>query len=522
MPAPVPVVAVGEDWSLPDGADTADGAGFYGHRSDPERHIQLRTVDLSWRQLNPAEGVYLSDQVDRIRPGLSGEVELVSLDAQLGEPGPFWMRIFNSSVEWAPAWVADDCAVELARHHSGALHLPIWDDCVWGHLLEMYRATLVQTGLLADPRLRFVYVPGAFRWAEFDFGAMRGAADAGQLEEAAYVDWFRRMVADLVALAGEHRGKLVFTGEDFPYDVPPAWDAETIGLLPSEAVAAGIGIRNGIPENHNSHLNHAPAYGSRITQEGYVETDEDWPALGDGRVLGMESECFGSCGLPAGDGHDLKLANLKALQLRASWMYVTPVGSRLDDFPAHWDWVRRSLGHTPETATDAWSAPRETTDRFWRGQAVHDWPTRPWVRNTERWVRQRDVEPDGVTRRGPLREGDLFNDDHPSYEGRRTDVAQAHPAMYFEVEDRFAGDGPLQVKVTYVDRGARWRLEYGTLACGTRSQSIEGVGDDALRTATFELPDAHLANQLRGSDLRLVAEGETDLEVRFLRVVKRP
>ena len=53
--------------------------------------------------------------------------------------------------------------------YDGEKHLPIWDDCVWNALLDTYRRLFADTGLAADPRLRFVYVPGAFTWAEYDY-----------------------------------------------------------------------------------------------------------------------------------------------------------------------------------------------------------------------------------------------------------------------------------------------------------------------------------------------------------------
>ncbi len=416
------VVAAGDDWSLPAGVEPANGAAFYGFGLSEEHGITVRAVDQSWRQLNPAPGVYATDQPDRIAPGGGdGFVELRSLDARLEPAGDVWLRVFTSGVGWAPEWVVRDCEVEPVDGH-----LPIWNPCVWGHLLALYRHLLVDLGLGANPRVHLVYVPGAFRYAEYGFGVVRAAFLAGRLDEVTYVAWFRQATADLAALLEPaDRGKLVFTGEDFPWDVPPAWDPLVIGTLPAGAVELGLGIRNGIPENHDSHLNHVPAYGHVVDRLGYVREVAGWPTLDAERVVGMENECFTSCGIPfpPDDPYEhIRLTNLKALQLRATHIFVVPEDSHMDAHAEHWRWVRLELGRTPSTAPDAWSAPRETRDRFWRWGRGHDWLTRPWVRNVERWLRHRDVCGDGVGRRGSRRTGDLFYADAIAYEGRRTDI----------------------------------------------------------------------------------------------------
>ena len=63
------------------------------------------------------------------------------------------MRIFASGVDWAPQWVIDDCDVHgYGPDYDGELQLPIWDECVWGHLMDPYRRVFVDEGLAADPR----------------------------------------------------------------------------------------------------------------------------------------------------------------------------------------------------------------------------------------------------------------------------------------------------------------------------------------------------------------------------------
>src|SRR5690606_21031218 len=136
-----------------------------------------------------------------------------------------------------------------------------------------YRAVFVDAGLAADPRLRFVYVPGAFTWAEYDYEMVSAAVETGDLDEEQYLAWYAPAWADLVELFGDNAHKLVFTGEDYPFG--PFGEADD--LLAADAVAAGMGIRTGITELANFHLSEAPAYGSRIEPNGHLVVDESLP-----------------------------------------------------------------------------------------------------------------------------------------------------------------------------------------------------------------------------------------------------
>src|SRR5690606_40705533 len=116
-------------------------------------------------------------------------------------------------IYWAPEWVAEDCGVtSFGPDYDGQRHLPIWDACVWGHLLDTYRMLFVDLGLASDPRLRFVYVPGAFTWAEYDYEMITAAVDAGELDEKAYLAGYEHGRRDLVPVVGEDAGELVVTG----------------------------------------------------------------------------------------------------------------------------------------------------------------------------------------------------------------------------------------------------------------------------------------------------------------------
>ncbi len=521
-PTPPPVTIVdGDDWSLPPWVGAAPGSGLYTWALDPEHpELAIRRFDVSWRQLHPAPG-----QLDLAAAGQAQGMELQSFEAQREAPGDFWMRVFTSGVDWAPEWVADDCGVAgFGADAYGQEHLPIWDPCVWGHLRDLYALVFADGALAADPRLRFIYVPGGFGWAELDLEVLGPAVDAGLTVET-LAAWVGVMATDLVAIFGEHAHKLVFTGEDYPYSPFDGGDE----LLAHDVVAAGLGVRNGIPENFNDHLNHAPAYGASITPDGRVSIDETWVA-DLARIVGMENECYDGCGLgpqsPEMLAYGVRMSLLKALQLRATHLYASADASGLDVFPELWRWARLSLGRHRADAPDAWVALREAVDGYWQWDTTHDWLTRPWVKNTGRWLAQRDIAPDGVSRRGEtIVEGDLFaaHADRITYEGRRTNIEAGQRALYLDLDPVLgAGLGAFDLRVTYVDAGGPWRLEYAANGCTRASEPVVPTGSGELRTASIALSEASLDDSVRGlADLRISALGADDIEIHFVRVVRR-
>lgn len=512
-------IADGDDWTLPSWVRPAANSGFFSEDESLPDHITVYSIDLAWRQLRPtADG-----PMDRTSSGRAQGLYFDGLDEQLARPGDFWMRIFASGRDWAPAWVAEKCGVRsYGPDYDGERHLPIWNECVWHELLATYRQLFVDSGLKSDPRLRFVYVPGAFTWAEYDYEMITAAVDAGDLDQTAYLAWYRHAWTDLVELFGADANKLVFTGEDYPWGPFGAAD----DLLARDAVDAGLGIRDGITELSNFHLSEAPAYGSRILPSGHLEVDESLPIHSGTRVVATENECFNDCGYSTREPYyAVRQANLKALQLRMNWMYVVPGPSLLAAYPEHWDWVRLSLGQTASTSADAWADLRDAEDRFWADDAGRfadkaTWPARPWVRNLERWLVQVD-EPGSVAHRTRVdRHVHVFEADNGvAEEGLSTRVAAGDTGFVFGVDPRFAAaaTGAAVIKVTFLDRG---RGSFAVTSGSATTAAVERTGSGRWRTATLNLP-APLSSLGPSPRLRIgLAGGSDDLVVRFVRVVR--
>jgi hypothetical protein len=543
-------VVGGDDWSLPDWVRPRPNSGFYSEQASAPDDVHVRSLDLTWRQVRPAK----DGPVDRTSTGSAQGMSLASLADQLGRPGPFWMRLFASGQDWAPEWVTRTCHVHgYGPDGDGQRHLPIWNACVWNALLDTYRAVFVTGGLRADPRLRFVYVPGAFTWAEYDYETISAAVKAGDLDQAEYLRWYAHAWSDLADIFGQYRTKLVFTGEDYPFGPFGAAD----DLLAARATAAGMGIRNGITEEFDFHLSQAPAYGVSVREDGHLAVDETLP-VHDGRyVVGAENECYDDCGFSTDQPYyPVRQSDLKALQLRANWVYVVPRASYLERYRPLWDWVRLSLGATASTAADAWVALRDAEDVYWRpgedGDAsagtssdVGPWAGRPFVRNLERWLVQLD-RPGSVAHRTSVdvHRGVLAQENGTAYEGLATDARHGDTGLLFAVDPAFAaasagtvllkvtyrstagGSGPPALTVQYPGGSGRVLPVPDAAPSGPAAPSgAQGadVADPAWRTATVALPAAALTGTLAGGGTLRVGLADphgADVAVRFVRLVR--
>ncbi|TPW72794.1 hypothetical protein [Schumannella sp. 10F1B-5-1] len=514
-------VRKGDDWSLPGWARPASNSGFFSETGAPDWGVGVRSVDVSWRQIAPSSDA----AIDGGRAGKAQGMDFESLDAQLAAAratdGGYWMRIFASGTTWAPKRVAADCGVSsYGPDYDGQRHLPIWDECVWSHLLATYRELFRDQGLAADPKLRFVYVPGAFTWAEFDYDIIGDAAESGDLTWKQYSSWYSHAWSDLVEIFGPNANKLVFTGEDYPWGPFGAKD----DLLAKQAVDAGLGIRTGITELSNFHLSEAPAYGSHRQDDGHLVVDETLPIHDGIRIVATENECYTACGYATDDPYyAVRQSNLKGLQLRMNWIYVVPGDSYLGPFAKHWDWVRLSIGQTASTSADAWADLRTADDTAIGAK----------VRNLERWLVQVD-EPGSVAHRSTadVHRNVFEKDNGTAWEGLTTKVDSGDTGFVFDVDARFAAAaaasdaaGTTLLKVTYLDEGSGDVTV--TTPAGDAAARIPRTDSGEWVTATVALPagalgagsgagDAAGAHRLRFG----VADDADDLTVRFVRVIR--
>ena len=175
------------------------------------------------------------------------------------------------------------------------------------------------TGLRADPRLQFVYVPGAFTWAEFDFETMNAAQRAGDLDYASHRRWHPARLAgsgrDLRSVCRQAR--LRARTDPFSDFADPGRHLVRPGCRRG---------RDGDPATHtgefNFHLSQAPAHGTAPT--GALVVDETLPVHNGRYVVGMENRYFTDCGFHTGDVPYAVVQTNLFLRLRANWPKSSP------------------------------------------------------------------------------------------------------------------------------------------------------------------------------------------------------
>ena len=220
-------------------------------RESPDQ-IHVRSVDLSWAQIQPDE---------------SGPIDRSSTGWRRGCPS-------SPSATSSPSRDRSGCASSPAvrtGHRRGsstdassartAPTTTASGTCRSGttasgtRSVATYRALFADAELGANPNLRFVYVPGAFTWAEYDYETINAAVKAGDLDLDAYLAWYAHAWSDLATIFGADANKLVFTGEDYPWSVRG-------GRRPARPAGGQCGPRH--PHGHHRGVQLPPERGPRL------------------------------------------------------------------------------------------------------------------------------------------------------------------------------------------------------------------------------------------------------------------
>lgn len=146
--------------------------------------------------------------------------------------------------------------------------------------------------------------------------------------------------------------------------------------------------------------------------------------------------------------------------------------------------------------------------------ALNDLGWRIYPGNYEMWLSQRDPN---ETSQGLWRVGSLSQ----SYGrfARRTDATSGKQAMFFDIDDRFFFDKPLNgaypvtVRVVYLDQGSdTWSLKYDAIDNPEQTAiTITKTNSGLWRETTVVLEDAYFGNRApRQSDLMLVDPDAAD------------
>lgn len=542
-----------DNWWLPGWVRPSPDAGFYDAADPSLPESAALLLDVTWKQLQPTPTTW----------------DWSRIDAAIATGRPFWLRLRASDVRHCPDWLR-------ARHpdlvplpyttradpeYGTAEFYPLWHRGFDADMRALI-AAFGQRGYPAAPTLRFVYVPFAWRWNEFELHFIPQMHQAGMMP-GEFRAWFDRLLQSFATAFAGHTSKLVYTGTsridvalgdtDFAADLLGGRQVADIVLgswirahnqfpdgrnrLTDAAVSAGMGVRIGELEVYNQ-FNHLPSWGAPAVLEGGFlrqRIDSDHPLRRGGRILGTENEGFGEAGMLPGLQMPWfqRQVTLKSLQLGLNWINLSRTAYDLD--PALAEYSRRVLGRRAAESPDAWVALREWTDPRYRtsqpiGEADIDAfikQSRHPYRNWERFLIQRDVPGGRAHAVGSTDFPALFPpwlaENLGAIEALRTDVAGGDTSLHFDIDDSFATDGPMLVLITGCDAARlSWWLEYRD-AEGTvrRSAVCREYGSGRWRTLGFLVDDAKFAGGFAGeTDFRLTGDGSADLVVALVRVVR--
>ncbi|BAZ12821.1 hypothetical protein NIES4071_46550 [Calothrix sp. NIES-4071] len=513
-----------DDWWLPEWVKPfPDVIGFYGSNPDDIREQTLKLVTFRWRDVNPQEGVY----------------DWSILENALKQPQNIYIRMENSDVIHCPEWLSkkypDLEPIKISSYKdnfevdSKGLFYPMWHPGFkeeFKNLLKSFK----QHQFGSHPHLKFAYIPGAWQSGEFDITFVKDMKAKG-MNAKDFLKWFQEIIDAYVdAFGKENAYKLMYTG----YDVIPIADGDVewrqaLGReLFRYVIEQGGSTRFGLLEKYNFMMTDMPNYGIRVENIGgirYMITYDNSLLIADPkRFIGSESEEIDNENITVSTYYQLKMSVLKNLQVRSNVVFL---GKDIwKQAPKLHQYMLKTLGRNYHNSPDAWCALREGKDiyqlwsRFDLGEQ-DGW----WIRNFERWLFQREVEPDGHTVRTYYVKTPVEHNEE-SYEALRTDTKNGSNYIYFGVDDKFmkGGSNNIQIKVTFLDDNTNtWWIEYDAFSDDfyKKSSVIKNEGIGKWKTVTFEINDATFLNrQINNNDFRIYNGGKEDISVRFVRVIK--
>lgn len=515
-----PATVDGIDWWLPEGAKMASYGGLFSQWSwndkwakemlakpyfkDGKPHLTYM-IWASWKSLNPQEGVYNWQSID-------SQIARANTDPAIG----FSLIITHYKKDLVPEWVLDK-GVKTLSNGAVAAWEPgnyTFQNCYRKFIWEL-AGRYKNNAKLISLDIRGLDVNwGEWGWANDSDGKVwqEGGETTGLSWDAINI-WALQHVKDYLEAFKGQEYKLVWPSQ--LKDLKPTWDY---------AFKNGVGTRDGFVEAWNLFLKESS--GMSQTQDGYLELlpESEYPIFGNGAMSYSENEEYynteGYFGPPEYNDIRWFTSCMRVLQLRRNWMMGRDM--MYDKFPELTDYMCLSLGKTAKNSPDAWVWLRES---YPAGKVLH------LFKNFERWLVQRDITPDGVTKTAdPIDVSNMgfnnYNNSYKQYEyhARSTDQANGSTYMYFKTDKEYLTGGPhdLIVKVTYKDdAGTKWQFEYtDEFGKTARSATVTGAGSGGWKTATLAFSGIRFDNLFQGMDFRLASMGKNDVTIKMVRIIK--
>jgi chitodextrinase len=547
-------IVQGIDWSLPEAALRADSSGLtwvvdkiegdgnrlannlagnvFGESGDQYQQTRFAVmVQFAWKDVNPAPGVFDWSAIDSL-------IENILLNATPGVGIFLWPKPYGENI---PDWVSEQLGIDFVAVPSNVFRQRDED---LNFLINAPLKQFVEETVSHFSNLnQLVHID-----ARTSFDAQNGEWSVKDIEPSeedielieSWTREYHQFWIDAALATGFPVGKIVTI---------IAWDHFGGDALLNEAFSAGLGQRDGQPSRRQVWYE---AYGSYIDDDGYLVVDESAPAIANSAVRYSELTEFSYSNDNFGPrqlvNERLTAGLLWTLHSRRNWLAVpaqlnnskqdSPYSSLSAEMKREFDtgvdmmrWAQLQLGHTASTANDAWSWTKSLEyGRYNNNEESGN----TIAKNVERWLYQRDIEPDGITVSViKTRKSDMFRSVTSGivcdtvwcedYKARSTQKGVGHDSIYYKLDPSFMNSAqPVEIKVSYYDVvGGEWILEYYGSAGVRQTAQIPISGTGSLRTITFDLEEFVPSGSFESEmDFRIRATGNTDAVIRFVRVIK--
>ncbi|MBD3267448.1 alpha/beta fold hydrolase [bacterium] len=545
----------GNDWSLPPTITPTPNTGFGWINQDwLDRWTDLYPIPndnniyfsqyifFNWAEINPKPGVYHWESIDQ-------EIERITSTPGLGFA--LWPRVYSRSSTpdrklhgtgkyegnpVVPRWLEEQDKI----HYMPDGLIMIWEPET-GYF-DALREFLLALGERYKNHPAFTWVDCRYlgpHWGEGGFRAgkaevKRAEREHGLTPERLTQGLLRYIDIWAEAFAGQEHKVVLSNWEPALPGFPPEYDVHTKQVR-QHALKQGLGGRDGQVEVWYRYM--TEGYGIRVEKNGYLQLNEDYPPIKENRVWFTENENY----YTGGDNWDAKFgpdilvdyrwfaSNLRLLQMRRNWSLLFFKEEGIDGGWAALQWpkltryVQLSMGKTAKTSPDGWC---------WLREGYMNLPNRgrTAIKNFERWLVQRDMDPNGRTQPAVKVDithmGQWATPYNHEYQARRTDLEKGQDAIYFQAARHWFGAQSQSTRLflTYLDGPqSTWHIEYNTPEGHQFTPGITTQNSGEWKTACFTIPNmacnGHFPNKM---DFRLRVTEGYNATIRMARLVKWP
>lgn len=552
----------GKDWSLPEYIEPTPNTGFswiWGDwkwvkdwqkiypLSDANCLYFAEYIIFDWADVNPSPEVYdfssIDSKIDSILrdsiPGLGfalwpriysrsviDEEKLHGTGTFNGDPMlPLWLEDFSLINDY-PVWMTGTREVKYLNDGAIAAWIP---NSVFLPALNQLLDTL---GRKYKDHPKLAWVECRYNDSHWGEGGFRsGKEEISRAEELLELNLnnYKTFMLNFIdiwekAFKGQERKIVLNDWSPTVPGLPDKYEPVQQDIL-QYAIKKGLGGRDGQVEVWNRYI--SSGYGNVLNPDGYLIFDDDYPPVKEGRVWYTENEAYifpgprKTFGPAEYEEYRWFTSSMRLLQMRRNWEWIKK--EACFKWPEITRYVQLSLGKLPQNSPDGFCYLREGythAKEFGReGRAV---------KNFERWLLQRDIEPDGITT--PALKFDLTGLHQWAsargyeYMARSTNINEGQNSLYFKTDENWFGDykGPVKLFVTYLDSGESvFHILYRGKNKQSVTPSVKVQNSGTWKTAIFKIPEFKSDSSFnQNMDFKIVVTGNSDVVFQLVRLVK--